>query len=407
LDFFSFPQPPAIEGELRGCWDRPETLGGRATVAITNFQFRGEPFDFCQTSAEYTNFFLKFIEPRVLSGPQHAASPGLGIDFNENCLYLTNAAGTVDVMMIIRLIGGLTERTMAPFHFPGLANGGVSGFISMHDNRDVNLLFDISRGQFEWWKFHVPDCSGRVIWVADHLAFTDVRAEAYGGSIRGGAAFDFDPAGSTKFQFDTMVTNVDLHLVVQDLASKTNKLEGRLSGQVAINSGRTGNWQTWQGWGMANLEDGLIWQIPIFGIVSPALESVQPGLGKSRAEHASGSFIITNGVVFSDNLDIHAWVARLLYRGTVDLQGRLNARAEAQPLRDTWFVGPIFTAALWPVTKLFEYKVTGMIDDPRTEPLLVPTRLLLMPFHPLRTFKEFAPASTNAPVPAPPAGSKR
>jgi hypothetical protein len=84
--------------------------------------------------------------------------------------------------------------------------------------------------------------------------------------------------------------------------------------------------------------------------------------------------------------------------------GRLNARVEAELLRDMWLVGPVVSTVLWPVTKLFEYKVTGSLSQPKIEPLYLVPKLVLMPFHPFRTIRELfpeepAPGGTNSPPP--------
>jgi len=54
---------------------------------------------------------------------------------------------------------------------------------------------------------------------------------------------------------------------------------------------------------------------------------------------------------------------------------------------------------LWPVSKLFEYHVTGTLNHPKSEPIYVP-KLLLMPLHPIRSLEELFPAGdlfTNQP----------
>ena len=71
---------------------------------------------------------------------------------------------------------------------------------------------------------------------------------------------------------------------------------------------------------------------------------------------------------------------RLQYRGTLDFEGRVNARVEAGLLRDMWLLGPIVSTVLWPVTKLFEYKVTGTLDDPKAEPVYLIPKVMLLPF---------------------------
>ena len=98
---------------------------------------------------------------------------------------------------------------------------------------------------------------------------------------------------------------------------------------------------------------------------------------------------------------------RLAYRGTLDFDGQVRARVEAGLLRDMWLVGPVVSTVLWPVTKLFEYKVSGSLGEPKAEPVyLVPKVMLLpfqMPFHPLRTLRGLFPENlgyspTNAPA---------
>ena len=71
-----------------------------------------------------------------------------------------------------------------------------------------------------------------------------------------------------------------------------------------------------------------------------------------------------------------------------------------------WLVGPVVSTVLWPVTKVFEYKVTGSLGDPKAEPVWLVPRVMLLPFqfpfHPIRTLKGLFPedrssSGTNAP----------
>jgi hypothetical protein len=131
-----------------------------------------------------------------------------------------------------------------------------------------------------------------------------------------------------------------------------------------------------------------------------------PGLGSSRATAATGDFRISNGVLHSDDLEIRAPTMRLAYRGNVDLEGKVNARVDAELLRDVWLLGPFFSTILWPVTKVLEYKMTGSLAQPKTEPVFLIPKLMLMPFRPLRSVKEPVPEApgpvrTNVPPPLP------
>jgi hypothetical protein len=83
----------------------------------------------------------------------------------------------------------------------------------------------------------------------------------------------------------------------------------------------------------------------------------------------------------------------------VDLLGNVNATVQAELLRDTWLVGRLVSLALWPVTKVLEFKVTGTLSEPKAEPLYIP-KLLTAPLRPWQTFRELfseRPNGTNAP----------
>jgi hypothetical protein len=56
--------------------------------------------------------------------------------------------------------------------------------------------------------------------------------------------------------------------------------------------------------------------------------------------------------------------------------------------------GQLISTVLWPVSKLFEYRVTGPLSNPKSEPIYVLPKLLLIPLHPIRTLEDFIPATT-------------
>jgi hypothetical protein len=145
-----------------------------------------------------------------------------------------------------------------------------------------------------------------------------------------------------------------------------------------------------------------LWDIKLFGVFSPILNAIAPGSGNSRASDARASFTITNGVLTTDDMEIHSTGFRLLYRGTVDTKARLNAHVEAIMLRDT----PVFSLFSWmllPLDKLFEYRVTGTLHKPVTEPQYIPKVFteILRPFHTLKSMRPTKPVKPDASAPAP------
>ena len=399
LDLFTFTQPPFLDAEIRGRWGDLNSIGCQGQVRLTNFTFRGEAISGLQTALQYTNRFVQLTAPRVQCGDRQATADGVGADFIGQKVYLTNGFSTVEPMVVARAIGAQVVSAIQDYRFDEPPVARVHGTIPMHGEDDADLHFELAGQRFNWWRFHVSEVAGHVHWLGQHLTLSNIHLGFYGGQAQGAAAFDFHPGQPTDYHFAVMTTNTDLQTLIADLFASTNHLKGTLNGSLFITNANTANLQTWNGFGSLQLHDGLIWDIPIFGLFSDVLNGLSPGLGSSRASAGTCSFGITNGVIRSSDLEIRSTAVRLQYRVTVDFEGRVKARVEAWPMRDVWLVGPVVSAVLWPVTKLFEYKVSGTIEEPKAEPVsLIPKVMLLpfqMPFHPLRALKGLLPEDTN------------
>jgi hypothetical protein len=407
LNHFNFTQPVALELEVSGrLYDYDSILvDGRA--ALTNFTLRGQAADSVTTELHYADRVLDCLRPRLWHGTQTMTADRITLDFNTRLVWFTNGFSTADPRLVTHAIGPKTGRAMDPYQFLEPPTAWVNGCVPLRemngprDTDGADLRFDIVRGgPFQWLKLRTPDITGTIHWLGGSLILTNVQAAFYGGTGNGRAFFDFQvPHPGADYDFSVSVTNVDLHRLATELSTPTNRLEGTLNGWLVVTHGDSRNWRTWDGYGRGNLRDGLIWDIPIFGIISPVLNAVSSGLGNSRATDASAKFALTNGVIYSDTLKIRSTMMLLEYTGTVDLNQNVNARVTAQLLYNTWVVGPLVSKMLWPVSKLFEYRVTGTLQHPKKEPVYVP-RILFWPLHPIRTIEEMLPggdSGTNAP----------
>ena len=397
FDLAGFTEPPLVDVELRGRWDTMEGFDAKGRVALTNFTFRGETASGFQSAVEFTNRILTLTEPRVQRGEEHVSAEWVRVDLAAEKVFLTNVLGFANPLVFARAIGPVAGAWFEPYHFFGTPTARVNGSIAFDIHKGVDLHFDFEGGPFAWWKFNVPRIAGQVNWVNDSLTLKNIHAEFYQGTAEGGAEFYFPPGADNRLRFEVAVTNADLHLLLGDLNSSTNKLKGRLTGRWAVTQGIPETGATWVGHGHANLRDGLLMEIPIFGVLTPALEGLSPGLGSTRLSEGTATFVLTNGLIHSDDVDIRASGMRLQYRGSVNLDGRVDAVAEAELFRDTWMVGRVLSLVLWPVSKVFEYKITGPLGAPKMEPLYFLPRMMLMPLHPLDAIKELKPKTPDLP----------
>jgi hypothetical protein len=407
-----FNQPVAVELDVTGSLRDLAALSATGRVVATDFAIRGQTVDRLAATLAYTNLTAEFYHPQMVraNGGEKFAAEKLTLDLAGRKLWLQGGRGRITPMAVARAIGPKTAEAFAPYQFLAVPEATVDGCIPLtfrHGDLvtdDADLQFHvIGTLPFRWRKFETPAMAGTIRWLRNDLIITNVTAACYGGTADGWGVFDVQtPGAGTDFSFFMEGTNVDLNAMGLALWSPTNQLRGGLSGQVTVTSANSADWRTWNGYGQAQVQNGLLWNAPVFGLVSPVLNTITPGLdvGNSRATEGAGRFTLVNGVIFTDSLEIRSLTMRLDYVGTVDLQQNVAARARAQLLRNTPVVGSFFSLVLSPVSKAFECEVTGTLSDPQITPVYIPfSRVLTAPLHPIRTVeKMFAAPATNAPA---------
>jgi hypothetical protein len=364
------------------------------------------------TTLTYTNLTAEFYHPQLTraNGTERYAAESAVLDLAGQKLFLHGGAGHLSPVAVAEAIGPNTARVMEAYEFLVVPDTTVEGCIPLKRDGDdlvtddADLRVDvIGTPPFRWRRFETPHITGTVHWLANNLIITNVVSECYGGTARGWGIFDTQtPGEGTDLGFFIEGTNVDFNAMGRALWSPTNQLRGSLSGKVTVTRANSADWRTWNGYGQMQLQNGLLWDAPIFGSVSHLLNTLTPGLdmGNSRATEGAGRFTMTNGVIFTDSLEIRSLTMRVQYNGTVDLAENVTARAKAQLLRNTPLIGSIVSTVLWPVSKAFECGVTGTLEQPKITPVYIPfPNLLAAPLHPFRTVQEiFAAPSTNNPA---------
>lgn len=400
---FVFTEPAFFDAHVGGRLYDYNSVNARGHAALTNFSVRGESADSVETDFSYSNLVAVFYAPHLQAGLQTMHADGVRLDWPGDRIYFTNGFGTADPQKVANAIGPIPAQALRPYRFPQLITARVTGYAPLRDPTNADLDFlAIGTAPMKWSKLKTPAITGEVHWIGQSLILTNIAATTYRGQGTANAHFDFRPHNGAYYSFTINLTNVDVHDLATDLSGPMNHFEGRLSGHFIVTSAYSQDWHTCDGYGNADLRDGLIWDEPVFGILSPLLNGVSPGLGNSRATDATAQFFMTNGVISTDNMDIHAAMMHLRYDGTVDLMGGLNAHVSAELLRDVPGIGPVVNFLTSPVTKIMEYKVSGTLQHPKYKPVYIPKFLLYM-LHPIKTLKDLLPQDNGdyAPPPSP------
>lgn len=389
LSQMEFPDPIEVKGKVWGRWHHLERTGAEATLKTGRMSYRLQPCLSVEAHGSFTNQFFKVFKPIVQREEGKVTADALGIHAGKRYIEITNAVSHVHPMAIAHAIGPATARTLEPYHFSQAPKVTMNGKIPFDDIDAVTAEFDVDGGPFSFWRFNVPTIKSRIVWDHENLTLHEVHAPFYGGNLDGEMRLKLHDGGGADFEMDADVENIQLGPFMKDVVEETKDSEGNLSGKLRITAAETGDWESWNGYGNVHLRDGRLWDTPLFGIFSKLMNAVSPGLGNSRATRGDADFTITNSLIETSNMEIGERTARLKYRGTVDFDGNLDSRVEAELLRDTPMLGRVFSLALWPVSKLFEYKVTGTLGQPEIKPLYFVPKYLLVPFQSLNNMNDW------------------
>ncbi|MSU35878.1 MAG: hypothetical protein EXS36_12400 [Pedosphaera sp.] len=396
MDEVGLPLPPTVQGDVWGHWRSPERTSFRVQIAVTNVSWRQEVADSLSAEITYTNRQVRFRDVVIRQAPGEVRADGGMFDLERQLVGITNAVSTVLPEHVTRVIGPKVAQWLAPYVFRKPPRVVMNGVLPTRGKIGANARWDISAEDFQWWKFRSPAIRTTLVTKDSLIQLTNFQAEFYGGRLEGELHFDVSPPEGTAIGFALSVTNADLKPLMLDLLPKTNRLEGRVTAVVNVDSANSWETNSWQGHGWMQLRDGFLWDFPLFGVFSPLLNGLSPGSGQSRFSEGQGHFVFTNSILRSDDLELRSLAARLHYSGIVRLDTTLDAHMEADLLKDAPLVGPVLNLAIAPFTKLFGYRVTGKLAKPETEPIYIP-RLLLVPLHPFRSLKNLFSTEATPP----------
>ncbi|MBP5761155.1 MAG: hypothetical protein J6W90_07250, partial [Verrucomicrobia bacterium] len=213
------------------------------------------------------------------------------------------------------------------------------------------------------------------------------------------AAFDFTEQKSREarqeetketgadFKFDANFENCQIKPFMECFNAKTNTLAGTMNGRLVVTEANTSDWDSWNGYGSLHITNGLIWDIPVFGLFSGLLNEISPGLGNSQATRGGGSFIITNSVVRTEDLEIASPTFQMLCKGTIDFQRKLDSQVDVDIFKGWGGIGKAINFTTTPFRRVFRCSVKGTFEQPDVQFTYLPKATMKL-IHPIRSLKE-------------------
>jgi hypothetical protein len=223
----------------------------------------------------------------------------------------------------------------------------------------------------QWWKLKTDQASTDIAGTNATYAIRNFDAAIYGGTLRGQA--DLQPAGTnTAFQFTLDAQQWNVQRFVTSMGSTNTNTGGQLTGHLRL-AGTGADLASYRGEGDLEIANGILIELPLFGIFSRILNLVAPGLGSTEVTKANCTYIIADQLIKSDDLKFVTGAAAVRSHGAIGFpRGDLDFRVEAQPFR-SW---PGINILTWMFGKIFEYKVGGTLDNPNWRPTRLPKEIM-------------------------------
>lgn len=222
-----------------------------------------------------------------------------------------------------------------------------------------------------WWKLKADHATAELTASNSTVLVRQFNAALCGGTVRGEA--DLLAAGTnTAFRLQLAADQCNVQRILQSIGSANTNASGSVKLRLNLN-GIGGNLATYQGNGTLEIANGVLMEVPLFGIFSQILNLVVPGLGSTAVTSARCTYRIGDERIATDDLQLETVAAAVRSRGSIGLaKGDLDFRVEAQPLR-SW---PGINILTWMFGKIFEYKVGGTLDNPNWRPTRLPKEIL-------------------------------
>jgi hypothetical protein len=359
---WEWQRPPTIHLAIRGQDRHPANWRGDGKIELDRTRFRGIWMNNARADVHFANGAVTYDNLRI------ARDEGVGTgtftyDFAKHEVRIANVKSSLRPHEVIFWIDPDQWKNVVPYKFrqpPTVTANGVYQF-GGGKNTKLEITVEAPDGMdyvFLGKSLPFDRVSGKLIFTNDRLQLVDLTGALFSGTTRGSADISL-ARGDPHYRAKISVNGINFPQLT-DLYWQYKTAQGQLNGAYDF-KGLGGNARLMSGSGKAEVKNGDVFAIPVFGPISEILNSILPGSGYSIARDASASFTIKDGIIHTEDFEAAGKLFSILGRGDLHfLEDKLDfdLRIGAH--------GP--GVLLTPMYKLFEYTGEGSLKKPDWHP---------------------------------------
>jgi hypothetical protein len=179
-----------------------------------------------------------------------------------------------------------------------------------------------------------------------------------GGTAAGGSAFSVDLVPPFPFQLAMDLRDVQIAGLLRGLFASSIATQGTLSARMRL-TGDTSRLLGLSGTGTFELEDSRLWSIPVFRALFSQLGLDDTAIFDSMSTNVR----LRDGVIQTNDIEVHSPLLQLVGSGTVDLDGSLHHDLEVRyAILD--YLGPLRRLIYSVQNRLLSVAIRGDMDRP-------------------------------------------
>jgi hypothetical protein len=362
-----FEKPPHLVATVRGDFVDPDAFAYDATVTAGRCTYRGVALE--RVSAQLKLRQNKLAADHLVAQRTDGEVRGwVFANFDAHRVAFDLAVSS-NPNELAPLLGPQAADVLRPYRFGPKTAGTVRGKVDFTDSSRTAWQAALTNENFGYWKLQTTQARADLTLTNNTLTIENFGADFYDGKLQGRASFQLTHAVPYRFEFTT--DRVDIQPLLTDITGQPSESRGRLTGSAWL-TGTGADLGTLAGAGKLNIEDGVLWEVPLFGILSRILNDIGPNLGTTKATRADCNFTIAEQAAKTDDLKVAAGAFTLSCAGKVGFDGKLDFRVKGQLLRNV----PGLNILTWFFSNIFEYKIGGSLGDYSYRPVNLPKEFL-------------------------------
>lgn len=352
------------------------TFASDITVRGTDFRYRDIPIVALVGEGvyRYDERQSRLDVRRVVGRTEHGSIMGrLDCDFRGGRVGLDFTGATAPVIPA-DLAGVSVPERLREFQFAGDTQWKIRGMVSYRGEGTTDLRMQCLGEQVAFRDLG----AGRVDLEARyHDGIFDIhgiQAAIFDGAVHGGMAIETPTEDETPtVRFELMLDRLDFRKLITAAIPESNPAfyEGLFSMNIKGTGKVTTNWPSFlEAAGQMRIREGRLFRLPLFGGLSQIMSRLIPGLDVVLMQtRANADFAIGGNRLDIADGRIQGEVFHVEGHGVYTFGEALNFQVQLKLMRDSTLLGSAVRTLTFPLSKLFEFRLSGTLDKPRWYPI--------------------------------------